>query len=134
MTEEKQRWNEYPFDQHSLAPSRLDSSALSDGGYSDGTPEYEGESQNTKKGKKKSGGLIGVCTLATSLVVCKVIKLYCNIWHIASMDSQSNGSNILVLRIVDFYIGNLYCALYMYMHSYIINLYQMLYIAITHEA
>ncbi len=59
MTEEKHRWNEFPFDQHSLAPSRLDSTALSDGGYSDGTPEYEKEEQTTKKPTKKKG-LIGV--------------------------------------------------------------------------
>ena len=57
MNEEKHKWNEYPFDQHSLAPSRLDTGALSDGGYSDGTPEFEREDSSSKKTKKKFLGV-----------------------------------------------------------------------------
>ena len=55
LTEDRHRWNEFPFDQHSLAPSRLavsDIGTLSDGAVSDGTNEFDKEENTTKKKKK----------------------------------------------------------------------------------
>ena len=81
LTEEKQRWNELPFDQHSLAPSRLDTAALSDGGYSDGATEYEREEQPKKSSKKKGGGLIGVRYLSLQSTSCTNIIFIANSAH-----------------------------------------------------
>ena len=62
LTEERIRWQDIPFDSHSLAPSRLavipptDTGALSDGGLSDGGGGGGGgdnEKDNTTTRKRK---------------------------------------------------------------------------------
>lgn len=56
MTEERHRWQDLPFDSHSLAPSRLansDMGMLSDGALSDGGMDMEKDESTSNKKKKK---------------------------------------------------------------------------------
>ena len=65
MTEERIRWQDIPFDSHSLAPSRLavmppDPGAISDGGLSDGGGG--GEEKETSSRKRKDKKWVRECT------------------------------------------------------------------------